>query len=132
MAEDGLRVLVTGADGCIGAWVLKGALARGWSPVALDLARQPSRPRLVLSDDDLATIPWISADIVDTDAIMRVFGEFAVDAVIHLGALQVLLLIALVPDRRLPGPEQAPVAADAEADAPPFRPAHHRAIAGFR
>src|SRR5688572_9800455 len=89
MAEEGLRVLVTGADGCIGAWVLKGALARGWSPVALDLARQPIRPRLVLSDDELATIPWISTDIVDSDAIMRVFGEFAVDAVIHLGALQV-------------------------------------------
>lgn len=89
MAGDPLRVLVTGADGCIGSWVLKGALERGWQPIASDLAPAPSRPRLVLSDAELAGIPWLVADISDTAAVERLFVEHAIDAVIHLGALQV-------------------------------------------
>lgn len=89
MSTPGLRVLVTGANGCIGAWVLKGALERGWSPLALDLAPEPTRPRLILSDTELARVAWIAADIVDTDAVLRIFEEGGIDAVIHLGALQV-------------------------------------------
>ena len=89
MAETKPCVLVTGANGCIGAWVLKGALARGWLPVAFDLAPEPTRPRLILSDDELAGIPWIAGDIVDAEAVARVFDEHRIDAVVHLGALQV-------------------------------------------
>lgn len=89
MTGDRPTVLVTGANGCIGAWVLKGALERGWNPIALDLAPEPTRPRLVLSDGQLAGIPWLPMDIVDTDGVSRVFDEHEIDAVIHLGALQV-------------------------------------------
>jgi len=89
MSGDAPHVLITGANGCIGSWALKGALARGWRPLALDLAPAPTRPRLILSEAELGTIPWIVADIVDTAAVMRVFAEHRIDAIIHLGALQV-------------------------------------------
>ena len=82
-------VLVTGANGCIGSWVLKLASDRGWRIVALDLAEKPTRPRLLLDDDKLAAVTWLKTDITDTAAVRQAIVDTGVGAVIHLGALQV-------------------------------------------
>ncbi|MHA1554418.1 MAG: NAD-dependent epimerase/dehydratase family protein [Alphaproteobacteria bacterium] len=82
-------VLVTGANGCIGSWVLKLATDGGWRAVALDLAPEPTRPRLLLDDDKLAGVEWLQADIADTEAVRRAIAETGVESVVHLGALQV-------------------------------------------
>ncbi|MCP4385301.1 MAG: NAD(P)-dependent oxidoreductase [Hyphomicrobiales bacterium] len=87
--DEPTTVLITGANGCIGSWALKCALERGWRPIASDIAAEPTRPHLLLDQATLAGIPWIQADIADTDAVNQVFSEHAIDAVVHLGALQV-------------------------------------------
>jgi nucleoside-diphosphate-sugar epimerase len=82
-------VLVTGAGGCIGSWVLA-LLARSGVPAcAFDLSEDKRRPRLLLDEKDLAKIAWRTGDISDSGAVMRVMEEVRPCAVIHLAALQV-------------------------------------------
>ena len=82
-------VLITGAGGCIGSWALALLLRAGVPVVAYDLADDRRRPRLLLSDDELAGVPWVTGDIADTTAVARVVVEHRVRAIIHLAALQV-------------------------------------------
>lgn len=82
-------VLVTGAAGCIGSWVLA-LLARAGVPVcALDLSPDRRRPRLLLEERELQGIDWRSADISDFDAVLRALEAVRPCAVVHLAALQV-------------------------------------------
>ena len=48
------KFLVTGALGCIGAWTLRLLVREGISVVAFDLSAQPTRPRLLMTSDELA------------------------------------------------------------------------------
>lgn len=88
-ADTNRTVLITGANGCIGSWALRCAIDRGWNPIAMDLAPAPTRPRLLLSEEELASLTWVQADIADTTAINAAFEEHRFDSVVHLGALQV-------------------------------------------
>ena len=82
-------VLVTGAGGCIGSWVLA-LLARSGVPAcAFDLSEDKRRPLLLIDDKDLAKIAWRTGDISDGNTVMRVFEDVRPCAVIHLAALQV-------------------------------------------
>ncbi len=42
-----MATLVTGAFGCIGAWVVRGLLAAGERPVVYDLGDDPWRIRMI-------------------------------------------------------------------------------------
>jgi nucleoside-diphosphate-sugar epimerase len=88
-AVSGRRFLVTGAYGCIGAWVVHELVARGESVVTLDLSADARRLRLLLPAEAIATITHEVADIADLDRLGRVLDEHAVTNVIHLAALQV-------------------------------------------
>jgi UDP-glucuronate 4-epimerase len=82
-------VLVTGAMGCIGAWVVRSLLDDGDVPVAFDAAGDDHRLRYLLDDRELANLTRVSADITDPQAVARVFIEHGVTRVIHLAGLQV-------------------------------------------
>ena len=82
-----MKVLVTGAGGCIGAWVLKRLLDSGDQPVAFDLSED--RGRLALLDDRADSVPWETGDIADDRRVTEVCQAHQPDAVIHLAALQV-------------------------------------------
>jgi nucleoside-diphosphate-sugar epimerase len=82
-------VLVTGAGGCIGSWVLAILTRAGVPAVAFDLSDDRRRPLLLMSEDDLATIPWRTGDIADTEAVAAAVAEHEARAIIHLAALQV-------------------------------------------
>jgi nucleoside-diphosphate-sugar epimerase len=82
-------VLVTGAGGCIGSWVLALLSRAGVPAVAYDLTEDRRRPRLLLSDDDLARIPWLTGDIADTAAVADAVATHRIRAIIHLAGLQV-------------------------------------------
>lgn len=82
-------VLVTGAGGCIGSWVLALLAAAGVPTVAFDLTDQKRRPRLLMSEDALAEIPWLTGDIADTEAVAQAVARHGIRAIIHLAALQV-------------------------------------------
>lgn len=82
-------VLITGAGGCIGSWVLA-LLARAGVPAcALDLSDDKRRPRLLIPERDLAAIQWRTGDIGDSKAVVGILEAVRPCAVIHLAALQV-------------------------------------------
>jgi nucleoside-diphosphate-sugar epimerase len=82
-------VLVTGAGGCIGSWVLALLTRAGVPAVAYDLSDDKRRPRLLMNEEALAEIPWLTGDIADTAAVANAVVQHDVRAVIHLAALQV-------------------------------------------
>ena len=83
------RFLVTGAYGCIGAWVTAELIADGRPVVTFDLSPEPRRLRLLLDADAVAAIPHVAGDITDLEALERTIDEHGVTHVIHLAALQV-------------------------------------------
>jgi nucleoside-diphosphate-sugar epimerase len=82
-------VLVTGAGGCIGSWVLALLVRAGVPACAFDLSEDKRRPRLLIDEKDLAGVTWLCGDISDSDIVMRAFEAIRPCAVIHLAALQV-------------------------------------------
>ena len=80
------RVLVTGADGCIGAWVVRQLLDAGDEVVVYDLGRNDRRHELVARGRAL-DFTRIEGDITDLAALGEAMAD--VDRVIHLAALQV-------------------------------------------
>ena len=85
--------LVTGAHGCVGAWVVHELVAEGRDVVTFDLSTDPRRLRLLLGDD-ASSVPHVAGDITDLDALERTLDEHGVTHVIHLAALQVPLVRA--------------------------------------
>jgi nucleoside-diphosphate-sugar epimerase len=82
-------VLVTGAGGCIGSWVLALLVRAGVPACALDLSEDKRRPRLLIAESDLEKITWRTGDISESKTVVHVFETVRPCAVIHLAALQV-------------------------------------------
>jgi nucleoside-diphosphate-sugar epimerase len=82
-------VVVTGAGGCIGSWVLSLLARAGVEACAFDLSEDKRRPRLLMSESDLEKVQWLTGDISDGAALARALEAVRPCAVIHLAALQV-------------------------------------------
>lgn len=88
-------ILLTGAGGCIGAWVIKRLCAANREVIAFDLSA--ARRRLALLCDDpaaAAAVVWETGDIADFVRVRELFTRYRPAAVIHLAALQVPFCIA--------------------------------------
>ena len=83
------RFLVTGAAGCIGAWVCRRLLDEGVDVVALDHRASDHRLRLVVGDDGLSRLRRVDCDVTDLAALTEVVIEGEITHVIHLAALQI-------------------------------------------
>jgi UDP-glucuronate 4-epimerase len=83
------RVLVTGAYGCIGAWVVRELVAREIPVVTFDLGDNDYRLALVMAPDAAARVPRVHGDVTDLAHLERTLDEQAITNVIHLAALQV-------------------------------------------
>ncbi len=68
-------VLVTGAGGCIGSWVLARLVADDVEVVAFDLSDDKRRPALVMDEAALGRVRWLTGDIGDGDTIERIVAE---------------------------------------------------------
>lgn len=88
MAEN--RFLVTGALGCIGAWVAYN-LVKSKVPVTIyDLGTNLQRLQLLMTDEEIATIQFAQGgDVTNLDMLKRTFEAHSFTHVIHLAALQV-------------------------------------------
>jgi nucleoside-diphosphate-sugar epimerase len=86
-----MTTLVTGAFGCIGAWVIRALLADGERPVAFDLGDDPWRMRMIVGADVASRITIVRGDIADRDRVTRTVLDHDVDRIIHLAAWQVPL-----------------------------------------
>lgn len=82
------RVLVTGALGCLGAWVARCVLDDGDAVVGYDLGDDRSRLELVLGDD-ADRVELVRGDITELLALERALDDNAITRVVHLAALQV-------------------------------------------
>lgn len=82
-------VFLTGALGCIGAWVVKALVERGDAPVVFDLGGDPRRIRDLVGDEGLARVRFVPGDITDLAALTHAVQESRAEALIHLAGLQV-------------------------------------------
>lgn len=84
-----MRVLVTGAGGCLGAWTLLHLLEAGHEPVAFDLSEDRRRIAALLGPGEMARVRFVTGDLTRREDVLGVFAEHEVERVIHLAALQV-------------------------------------------
>lgn len=81
--------LVTGAAGCIGAWVVARLVREGAPVHAFDLGEDRRRLRMALDDRRAAAVPWTVGDVADVAALEAAIAASGAAAVIHLAALQI-------------------------------------------
>lgn len=86
-----MATLVTGAFGCIGAWVCKRLLEAGGKPVAFDVGDDSWRMPMLLGDKRLSDVVMVKGDIADREGVSRVVGDHRITRIIHLAAWQVPL-----------------------------------------
>jgi CDP-glucose 4,6-dehydratase len=80
----GRSVLVTGAYGLLGSWLVKGALERG-ARVCVVRRDQPALTALQSMGLE-SNVDVVDGDICTEGLVLRVLSEYAVDSVFHLAA----------------------------------------------
>jgi len=80
---------ITGAQGCIGSWIVKALTERGDKAVVFDRSDDSRRLSAIMNDDDLARVRFIIGDITDGAAVLSALSESEAKRVIHLAGLQV-------------------------------------------
>ncbi len=80
---------VTGAMGCIGAWVVHNLVQQGVTVTVFDLSTDPRRLKLILNPAELARVNFVVGDITDLNALERALDAKPITHLIHLAALQV-------------------------------------------
>ena len=80
---------ITGAQGCIGSWIVKALIERGDTAVVFDRSDDSRRLSAIMSDEDLAKVRFKTGDITDGAAVLSALDESGAAHVIHLAGLQV-------------------------------------------
>ena len=87
-------ILVTGAGGCIGSWVLALLVKAKLPVVAFDLSPEKNRLKLLMTGEEIKKIKWVTGDIAETQSVAEVVKNNGICSIIHLAALQVPFCIA--------------------------------------
>jgi len=82
-----MRVLVTGAQGCIGAWVVKTLVERGVDVVAFDLETDPVRLNLIAPPQLVRKVQMESGAIEDRARVKALVREGEITHIVHLAAV---------------------------------------------
>jgi nucleoside-diphosphate-sugar epimerase len=83
------RYFITGAQGCIGAWVVKNLIDRQEDVAVYDLDLQPRRLGLLLGSEELSRVQFIQGDVCDAERLKEEMRLGQTTHVIHLAGLQV-------------------------------------------
>src|SRR5215216_76642 len=80
---------ITGAQGCIGSWIVKALTERADKAVVFDRSNDSRRLSAIMEDEDLANVSFIPGDITDRSAVSSALSESGAEHIIHLAGLQV-------------------------------------------
>ena len=80
-----MKVLVTGADGFVGRWVIRRLLDDGREVYGAVRPSEPPRDD-GLTADERANVRWLPLEITDSDSVQRC-ADLPYDAVVHLAAV---------------------------------------------
>jgi nucleoside-diphosphate-sugar epimerase len=79
--------LVTGALGCLGAWIVSRLVRENTRVVAFDAHEDAARLRLLHDESELAQVQFVRGDVGDAEQLDAVIDRHGVTHVIHLAAL---------------------------------------------
>jgi nucleoside-diphosphate-sugar epimerase len=80
---------ITGAQGCIGSWVVKSLVERGDTPVVFDRSQDARRLSAIMQPAEMERVRFVTGDITDADSVCNALLNSAARRVIHLAGLQV-------------------------------------------
>ena len=80
---------ITGAQGCIGSWIVKALAERGDTPVVFDRSEDTRRLNAIMEQRDLERVRVIAGDITDVSAVRSALEASGAPRIIHLAGLQV-------------------------------------------
>src|SRR5438132_7784917 len=80
---------ITGAQGCIGSWIVKALAERGDTPVVFDRSEDTRRLNAIMEQRDLERVRVIAGDITDVSAVRSALEASGARRIIHLAGLQV-------------------------------------------
>jgi nucleoside-diphosphate-sugar epimerase len=83
--ETAPKILVTGAGGFIGAWMLRALLAEGYRPVVFDLKEDRRLAAEICGEPAAAALEWVCGDIRDLNPLRD--AAAGTEAIIHLAGL---------------------------------------------
>src|ERR1044071_3513493 len=81
-----MRVLVTGANGCIGSWVVKSLLERNLDLLLFDLDSVPVRLGLIVPAEQVRRLAIETGAIEDTARVKALVKDQGVTHIVHLAA----------------------------------------------
>lgn len=82
-----MRVLVTGAQGCIGAWAVKQLLDRQIDVVVYDQDPEPARLRLIAPEEAVRRVQIETGAIEDTARVKALVRDQGITHILHLAAV---------------------------------------------
>jgi len=82
-----MHILVTGAQGCIGAWIVKLLLERNIDVLVFDLEPEPARLKLITRESVWKRLRIITGRIEDTARVKQLVRDERITHIIHLAAL---------------------------------------------
>ena len=80
---------ITGAQGCIGSWIVKALIERGDAAVVFDRSEDTRRLNAIMETGDVERVRFIAGDITDVSAVRSALEASGARRVIHLAGLQV-------------------------------------------
>lgn len=80
---------ITGAQGCIGSWIVKALVERGDSAVVFDRSADARRLSAIMEAADVERVRFRAGDITDVAAVRAALLDSSARRVIHLAGLQV-------------------------------------------
>ena len=80
---------ITGAQGCIGSWIVKALAERGDTPVIFDRSDDRRRLAAIMSPATLEGVRFVVGDVTDAGLVRAALKASSARRVIHLAGLQV-------------------------------------------
>ncbi len=80
---------ITGAQGCIGSWIVKALTERGDQAIVFDRSDDSRRLSAIMAEDEVRQVSFVTGDITDGNAVLSALSKSQATRVIHLAGLQV-------------------------------------------